>query len=151
MSEFLFCRGRPCWLLLLLGENSRYYKRYIKQTPPKQFSILINDSNLREIEFHEIWKRTAYIEQTLVLLGTSCYSLFYDILLPTLCTEPQRWLFTVVLQKHFLKNFLQRRIYDCCNIQDGALCVNVAVVLDLSLTRSLTPTTDPVFNNATGS
>ena len=32
-----------------------------------------------------------------------------------------------------------------------SLCVNVAVVLDLSLTRSLTPTTDPVFNNATGS
>ena len=36
-----------------MDENSRYYERFIKQIPPRQFSILINDSDLREIDLHE--------------------------------------------------------------------------------------------------
>ena len=48
----------------------------IKKTPPTQFSILINDSNLRENELHETSKRTAFMKQKLVVRGTSfcdCY------------------------------------------------------------------------------
>ena len=50
-SKLLFCR-ESLWrwrLLLLIDKNSRYYKRCIKQTP-RQFYILINDSDLREID-----------------------------------------------------------------------------------------------------
>ena len=42
----------------------------IKQTPPRQFSILINDKDLREIDSHETSKRTALIKQTLVVCET---------------------------------------------------------------------------------
>ena len=35
----------------------------VKQTPPRQFSILINDIDLREIDLHGISKRTVDIEQ----------------------------------------------------------------------------------------
>ena len=38
---FLFCRANLWWLLLLLDKNSRYFERCIKQTTPRQFSILI--------------------------------------------------------------------------------------------------------------
>ena len=59
---------------MLLDENSRYYERCIKETLPKQFSILINDSDLRETDLHENSKGTAPIEQALVVRGTpSCY------------------------------------------------------------------------------
>ena len=58
LSKLLFCRGRLWWLLLLLDKSSRYYEHFIKQTTPRQFSILINDSHLREINLHETSKRT---------------------------------------------------------------------------------------------
>ena len=43
-----------------------------KEAPPRQFSILINDSNLWENDFHQTLKRAAVLEQTLVVRGTSC-------------------------------------------------------------------------------
>ena len=49
---------------LLLCKNNRHYERCIKQTPPIQFSILINDNDLRETDLHETSKRTALVEQT---------------------------------------------------------------------------------------
>ena len=46
----------------------------IKQTPARQFSILINDSDLREIDLHETSKRTDLTEQTLAVHGTPCFT-----------------------------------------------------------------------------
>ena len=40
----------------------------LKHTAPRQFSIFINDSDLRGTDLHETSKRTALIEQTLVVL-----------------------------------------------------------------------------------
>ena len=42
----------------------------IKQNPPRQYSILINDSNLREIDQHKSSKRTAFMNQKLVVRET---------------------------------------------------------------------------------
>ena len=50
LSNFLFCKAR---LLLLLDKNNRFCESCIKQTPSRQFSILTNDSDLREIDLHE--------------------------------------------------------------------------------------------------
>ena len=36
-----------------LCKNSRYYEHCIKQTPARQFSTLINDSDLRKINLHK--------------------------------------------------------------------------------------------------
>ena len=44
-----------------------------KQTPRRQFSILIDDSDLREIDFHETSKRAAPKEQTIVVRLTPCH------------------------------------------------------------------------------
>lgn len=70
LPKLLFFSASHWWLLLLLDKNIRYYQRCIKQTPPGQFSILINDSDLREIDMHEIAKRTspAYISKKLSLV-----------------------------------------------------------------------------------
>ena len=57
LSKRLLRRAGPSRLLLLLDKNSRYYERCIKQTPPGQFFILINDSDLREIGSHKISNR----------------------------------------------------------------------------------------------
>ena len=62
--------SKPLWLLLLLNKNSRYYKRCIKQTPPRQFSILVNKNDLRETDLPETSKKAALIEQTLVVRRT---------------------------------------------------------------------------------
>ena len=70
LLKLIFCRASLSWLLLLLDENSRNYGRCIKQTLPQQFSILINESGLREIDLHETSERTALIEQTLAVRGT---------------------------------------------------------------------------------
>ena len=35
-------------------KNSTHQERYINETPTRQFSILINDSDLREMDLHEI-------------------------------------------------------------------------------------------------
>ena len=42
-------------------KNTSYYA-----TPRRQFSILINNSDLRETDLHQTSKRTTLIEQTLV-------------------------------------------------------------------------------------
>ena len=60
-------------MLLLFDKN---YERYIKQTSPRQFLILINDSDLREIDLHETSKAATLREQTFVLHGTNCLMLF---------------------------------------------------------------------------
>ena len=52
LPKLLFFGASHWWLLLLLDKNIRYYQRCIKQTPPRQFSILINDSDLREFDLH---------------------------------------------------------------------------------------------------
>ena len=39
----------------------------------EDFRFLINESDLREIDLHETSKRTAFIEQTLVVQGTPFY------------------------------------------------------------------------------
>ena len=46
----------------------------ITQTPARQFSILINDSDLREIDLHETSKGTAPTQQKLVVRGTNCFN-----------------------------------------------------------------------------
>ena len=53
LSKLLFWRVSLWWVLLLLDKNSRYYEPCIKQPPLRQFSILINDSDLRKIDLHE--------------------------------------------------------------------------------------------------
>ena len=72
-SYLLFCKANPWCLLLLLDKNSRYYERWIKQIAPWQFSILINDSDLRETDLHEISKITVPTKQTLVVRRTPCF------------------------------------------------------------------------------
>ena len=42
----------------------------LKKTCPRQFSTLINDLHLREIELHETSKRTHFMEQAAVVRGT---------------------------------------------------------------------------------
>ena len=44
-----------------------------EQTPSTQFSILINDSDLQEIDLRETSKVTATREQTLVVHENFCY------------------------------------------------------------------------------
>ena len=41
----------------------------LKKTCPRQFSTLINDLDLREIELHETSKRTHFMEQAAVSVG----------------------------------------------------------------------------------
>ena len=72
LSKFLFFRVSIWWLLLLLDKNGRPYERCIKQTTPIQFSILINDNDLRKNYLHETSNRIALIEQTLVVRNTPC-------------------------------------------------------------------------------
>ena len=72
LSKFLFFRVSIWWLLLLLDKNGRPYEHCIKQTTPIQFSILINDSDLRKNYLHETSNRTALIEQRLVVRNTPC-------------------------------------------------------------------------------
>ena len=67
LPKLPFRISRLWWLLLLLDKISRYYEHCNKQTPPKQFPILINDSDSRESDLHENLKRKALIEQTLVV------------------------------------------------------------------------------------
>ena len=45
----------------------------IEQTPSTQFSILINDSDLQEIDLRETSKGTAIRGQTLVVHENFCY------------------------------------------------------------------------------
>ena len=47
----------------------------MKQTPRRQFLILIINDNLQEIDLDETSKRTALIEQALVVYGTLCLTL----------------------------------------------------------------------------
>ena len=54
------------YTLLVLDKNSR-----------RQFSILINDNDLREIDLYETLKRAALIEQKLVVRETPCYIFNY--------------------------------------------------------------------------
>ena len=75
LSKFLFFRVSIWWLLLLLDKNGRPYERCIKrskQTTLIQFSILINDNDLRKNNLHETSNRTALIEQRLVVRNTPC-------------------------------------------------------------------------------
>ena len=62
LSKLLFCRASLWQVFLLLDNNNRSYKGCIKQTPPKQYSILVNHSDLREIDFLETSRRTTLIE-----------------------------------------------------------------------------------------
>ena len=73
LPKLLFFSASHWWLLLLLDKNIRYYQRCIKQTPPGQFSILINDSDLREFDLHATLKKTALKGQKLVVRATLCY------------------------------------------------------------------------------
>ena len=83
LSKFLFYRASLWWLLLLLDKNSSYYERCI--TVNKLPNKTIFDFNqwlpfLREIDLHETSERTALIEKTLVVRGTSCIVSFYLLL-----------------------------------------------------------------------
>ena len=62
--------GCSCYWIKIM---EKHYERCIKQTPPRQVSILINDSDLREIALHDISKRTAFIERTLVVSRAPCF------------------------------------------------------------------------------
>ena len=73
LPKLLFFSASHWWLLLLLDKNIRYYQRCIKQTPPGQFSILINDSDLREFDLHATLKKTALKGQKLIVRATLCY------------------------------------------------------------------------------
>ena len=60
LSRFLFCKASFWWLLLLLDKNTRYHERYIKQTPPGQFSILISDSIYEKLNSLNLTKNNFY-------------------------------------------------------------------------------------------
>ena len=47
----------------------------MKQTPRRQFSILIINDNLQEIDLDETSRRTALTEQALVVYGILCLTL----------------------------------------------------------------------------
>ena len=68
-------QSKPLAAALLLDKDSRYHEHYMQQTIPSQFSILINNCNLREIYLHETSKRTALIEQKLVVRETTLLKL----------------------------------------------------------------------------
>ena len=74
LSKRLFCRWSIWWLLLFLDKNSKYYESCIKQTPPRQLSILFNDSDLREIDLHRISKRIVLKEKVLGFRRIPCLS-----------------------------------------------------------------------------
>ena len=61
-------------MLLLFDKNCIYYERYIKQTSPRQFLILINDSDLREIDLHQNITRNWAISPNLGHKIKSCPS-----------------------------------------------------------------------------
>ena len=78
-NHVIFFFGKFILILFSFGGVLRkelLYKRStqhcIKQNRPRQFSILINDSDLRKIDFHKTSKRTTLIEQALLVRRTPC-------------------------------------------------------------------------------